>query len=69
MRVSMLRVAWVPAAAGVLAATDGGGALAAFLISSKGAFERTRDEFCARAAVQRVAAADALCERHAMMTM
>ena len=34
-----------PAAADVLAATDGGGALAAFLNSSKGAFERTRDEF------------------------
>ena len=45
MRVSMLRVAWVPAAADVLAATDGGGALAAFFNSSKGAFERTRDEF------------------------
>ena len=39
------RGAWVPAAADVLAATDGGGALAAFFNSSKGAFERTRDEF------------------------
>ena len=37
-RVSMLCMAWVTAAADVLAATDGGGALAPFFISSKGAF-------------------------------
>jgi len=44
-RVSMAVRGLEPAAADVLAATDGGGALAAFLNSSKGAFERTRDEF------------------------
>ena len=44
-RVSMAVRGLEPAAADVLAATDGGGALAAFFNSSKGAFERTRDEF------------------------